>query len=202
MSAGGRKPCEACGFDFHGNWSHSLFVHFAIHYASMIVATEAALSFVDPFDPSMIPDGPFNPNALNTCTFLISVLATVNTFAVNYRGEPFVEPLRANKNLWKSLQLCYVILFACSLEIFPPLNDLFQLAEFPDVVGDGAKEGALDHSILTRLVETLGFKLFMTGLMVCDTILVFLVEVLASKIEARGGSRVAGSRGALERSLA
>ena len=151
---------------------------FAIHYASMIVATEAALSFVDPFDPSMIPDGPFNPNALNTCTFLISVLATVNTFAVNYRGEPFVEPLRANKNLWKSLQLCYVILFACSLEIFPPLNDLFQLAEFPDVIGDGAKEGTLDHSILTRLVETLGFKLFMTGLMVCDTILVFLVERL------------------------
>lgn len=162
---------------------------FSIHYSFMIVATEIALYFVDPYDPSMIPDGPFNPNTLNTCTFLISVLATVNTFAVNYRGEPFVEPLRGNKILWKSLQLCYVILFACALEIFPPLNDLFQLAEFPDVTGDGLKERMIGHSYsnqknsllisnLTSLVQQIGFKLFICGLMLCDTILVFSSEKL------------------------
>jgi len=162
---------------------------FSIHCTLMIVATEIALSFVDPYDPSMIPDGPFNPNTLNTCTFLISVLATVNTFAVNYRGEPFVEPLRENKILWRSLQLCYAILFACALEIFPPLNDLFQLAEFPDVIGDGSKEWMMDYPYsnqngillatnLTRLVQTIGFKFFMTGLMLCDTILVFSFERL------------------------
>ena len=160
---------------------------FFIHYTLMVVATELALSFVDPYDPSMIPDGPFNPNTLNTCTFLISVLATVNTFAVNYRGEPFVEPLRQNKLLWRSLQLCYAILFACALEIFPPLNDLFQLTEFPDVVGDGVKEWMIDNShsnqgsiylmsSLTRLVQTIGFNLFVTGLMLCDIILVFSSE--------------------------
>jgi len=159
---------------------------FFIHYTLMIVATELALSFVDPYDPSMIPDGPFNPNTLNTCTFLISVLATVNTFAVNYRGEPFVEPLRENKMLWRSLQLCYVILFACALEVFPPLNDLFQLAEFPNVVGDGAKEWMVEFnttenylmSNLTKLVEAVGFNIFMTGLMLCDIILAFASEKL------------------------
>jgi cation-transporting ATPase 13A1 len=167
----------------------SIGLQFFIHYTLMIVATEIALSFVDPYDPSMIPDGPFNPNTLNTCTFLISVLATVNTFAVNYRGEPFVEPLRRNKVLWRSLQVCYVILFACALEIFPPLNDLFQLAEFPDVVGDGSKEWMIDYSYsnqnviflvsnLTRLVKTIGFRFFMLGLMFCDTILVFSVETM------------------------
>lgn len=161
---------------------------FSIHYMSMILATEIALSFVDPYDPSMIPDGPFNPNTLNTCTFLISVLATVNTFAVNYRGEPYVEPLRGNKILWRSLQICYVILFACALEVFPPINDLFQLAEFPDVTGDGPKHwmvnsnsnqyGVFLVSNLTSLVQTIGFKVFMTGLMLCDTILVFSFENL------------------------
>jgi len=161
---------------------------FAIHYVLLVVATDVALSFVDPYDPSMIPDGPFNPNTLNSCAFLISVLATVNTFAVNYRGEPFVEPLRENKMLWRSLQMCYVILFACALEIFPPLNDLFQLAEFPDAEGASAEwmtdrthsdqSNSFFLSASTRLVQTLGFRFFMTGLMVCDTFLCFSVEKL------------------------
>jgi len=161
----------------------SIASQFAIHYTSMIIATEVALSFVDPFDPSMIPDGPFNPNALNTCTFLISVLATVNTFAVNYRGEPFVEPLRDNKMLWRSLQACYAVLFVCALEIFPPLNDLMQLAEFPDTVDAESLEWMADNSysnqsfpILTQLVLSIGFKTFMIGLMACDTFLVFTFE--------------------------
>jgi cation-transporting ATPase 13A1 len=158
----------------------------------MIIATEVALSFVDPYDPSMIPDGPFNPNTLNTCTFLISVLATVNTFAVNYRGEPFVEPLRQNKMLWRSLQVCYAVLFACALEIFPPLNDLFQLAEFPDTMDAGSLEWMTDSfdsdqsnlplmSSLTLLVKSIGFRSFMTGLMICDTLLVFIFERLILK---------------------
>ncbi|MGK3749170.1 MAG: cation-transporting ATPase 13A1 [Bacillariaceae sp.] len=170
----------------------SISSQFAIHYASMIIATEVALSFVDPYDPSMIPDGPFNPNTLNTCTFLISVLATVNTFAVNYRGEPFVEPLRQNKMLWRSLQVCYAVLFACALEIFPPLNDLFQLAEFPDTMDAGSLEWMTDSfdsdqsnlplmSSLTLLVKSIGFRSFMTGLMICDTLLVFIFERLILK---------------------
>ena len=170
----------------------SISSQFAIHYASMIIATEVALSFVDPYDPSMIPDGPFNPNTLNTCTFLISVLATVNTFAVNYRGEPFVEPLRQNKMLWRSLQVCYAVLFACALEIFPPLNDLFQLAEFPDTMDAGSLEWMTDSfesdqsnlplmSSLTLLVKSIGFRSFMTGLMICDTLLVFISERLILK---------------------
>ena len=166
----------------------SITLQFGIHYTSMIIATEAALSFVDPFDPSMIPDGPFNPNTLNTCTFLVSVLATVNTFAVNYRGEPFVEPLRKNTMLWRSLQICYGLLFACALEVFPPLNDLFQLAEFPDTVGEGGIEWTNDEgyvpphsslpfvSSLNQIVQCIGFPLFISGLMACDTILTFVSE--------------------------
>jgi len=169
----------------------SISSQFLVHYFAMVIATEVALSFVDPFDPSMIPDGPFNPNTLNTCTFLVSVLATVNTFAVNYRGEPFVEPLRENKMLWKSLQICYGVLFACALEVFPPLNDLFQLAEFPDTVGGEAMEWIKDGSdisdltfvkALNQLVQYTGFPLFMSGLMICDTALVFISEKLILRV--------------------
>jgi cation-transporting ATPase 13A1 len=57
-----------------------------IHSVAILLVSEAALSFVDPYDPSLVPDGPFNPNVLNSATFIMTSLATINTFAVNYRG--------------------------------------------------------------------------------------------------------------------
>jgi manganese-transporting P-type ATPase len=47
-----------------------------IHIAAILITTECALSYVDPFDPSLVPDGTFNPNVLNTCTFLMTCVAT------------------------------------------------------------------------------------------------------------------------------
>jgi manganese-transporting P-type ATPase len=47
-----------------------------IHIAVILVGTECALSYVDPYDPSLVPDGPFNPNVLNTCTFLLTCVST------------------------------------------------------------------------------------------------------------------------------
>ena len=46
-----------------------------IHLGTILLATDVALSFVDPYDPSLVPDGPFNPNVLNSCTFLLTCLA-------------------------------------------------------------------------------------------------------------------------------
>jgi cation-transporting ATPase 13A1 len=90
--------------------------------------------------------------------------------------------------LWRSLQICYGLLFACALEVFPPLNDLFQLAEFPDTVGESGVEWTNDEgyvpphftlpfmSSLNQIVQSIGFPFFISGLMVCDTILTFLSE--------------------------
>ncbi|KAL3915148.1 MAG: hypothetical protein SGILL_005782 [Bacillariaceae sp.] len=166
----------------------SIACQFSIHFSAMLIATEVALSFNDPFDPSLIPDGPFNPNTLNTCTFLVSVLATVNTFAVNYRGEPFVEPLRKNKMLWRSLQSSYFVLVACTFEIFPPLNDVLQLAEFPNATSELREWTQLQgpHSrvmiALTDLVRMIGFPVFLFGLMVLDTFFAFSSEMLVLKV--------------------
>lgn len=54
----------------------SITVQFLLHFVTILIATEAALSFVDPFDPSLVPDGPFNPNVLNSCAFLFTCLST------------------------------------------------------------------------------------------------------------------------------
>ena len=161
----------------------SIAIQFGIHFAAILIATEVALAFGDPYDPSLIPDGPFNPNTLNTCTFLMSCLATVNTFAVNYRGEPFVEPLSKNILMLRSLQVCYAILLICVLEVFPPMNDLMQLAEFPAIAEEA--EWLADKSVpgsalsmLTKSVKAFGFPTFMCGLMILDTGLTFVSERL------------------------
>lgn len=115
----------------------------------------------------------------------MNILATVNTFAVNYRGEPYTEPLRENKMLLRSLQVCYGVLFACALEIFPPLNDLLQLTEFPSATGSGEmgwQNAELDRSpflaLVTGVVESIGFPVFMGFLMLFDTALAFASETI------------------------
>ena len=161
----------------------SITLQFIVHFWAIRLASQVSVSFVDPYDPSMIPDGTFNPNTLNTSAFLMNLLATVNTFAANYRGEPFVEPLRQNKMLLRSLQACYAVLFCCALELFPPLSDLLQLSEYPSIESDDAQEwqeGSLETdrllSLANGVVSSFGFPTFICGLMVVDTLLTFTVE--------------------------
>mmetsp|Transcript_11071 Transcript_11071/g.16261 ORF Transcript_11071/g.16261 Transcript_11071/m.16261 type:complete len:1316 (-) Transcript_11071:26-3973(-) len=159
---------------------------FAIHFAFIMIATDVSLSFVDPFDPSMIPDASFNPNVLNSCTFLLTMTATVNTFVVNYRGKPFMQDLRDNTLLCRSCQVCYIVLFACSLEVFPPLNDLFQLTTFPETKVDLASDDDWIVAIsqaggLTNFVREVGFPGTMTILMAADTVMALVVNKIVTK---------------------
>lgn len=166
----------------------SITLQFGIHFWAIRLTSQVALSFVDPYDPSMIPDGPFNPNTLNTCTFLMNVLATINTFAVNYRGEPFVEPLNKNKLLLRTLQICYAVLACCALELFPPLSDLLQLSEYPPTNGVALKWECESNGtelilpLANRIVTSFGFPAFMFGLMVVDTSLTFAAEHLVLRV--------------------
>jgi cation-transporting ATPase 13A1 len=155
----------------------SITLQCVVHFGAILLATEVALSFVDPYDPSMIPDGPFNPNVLNTCTFLLTCLATVNTFAVNYRGRPFMANLTENKLLYRTLQACYAFLIACALEVFPPFNDLLQLSSLPTLhAEDDTLNAASGTGLLAVIVQTLDFPVFLCGLMAVDTLLVFGIE--------------------------
>lgn len=163
----------------------SIAMQFGVHFWAIRLASQVSLSYVDPYDPSMIPDGPFIPNTLNTTTFLMNMLATVNTFAVNYRGEPFVEPLKKNKLLLRTLQTCYAVLVCCALELFPPLGDLLQLSEYPSISSEDAQEWQNEHSgtdpilsLANSTVSSFGFPAFMCGLMFVDTALTFAVENL------------------------
>lgn len=156
----------------------SIAIQFFIHFACIMAVTGLSKFYLDPYDPSLVPDGAFNPNTLNSATFIMTVLATVNTFAVNYRGRPYMQDLRENKMMMKSLQICYVMLFACALEVFPPINDLIQLAPFPahgeTIVVDTS--GEVVYKWLILAAESIGFKLTLCSLMIIDTTFSILCE--------------------------
>jgi manganese-transporting P-type ATPase len=164
----------------------SIVGQFVVHCAVILLATDAALRFTDPYDPSLVPDGPFNPNPLNTCTYLLTCLASVNTFAVNYRGRPFTADLRNNSLLYRTLQGCYAVLFVCAWEAFPPLNDLLQLAPLPSSApatlmhsDAGGADDATQFISLPYLpvsLQDVNFPTFLTLLMVADTVAVFALE--------------------------
>lgn len=165
----------------------SIAAQFAVHFSFIMIATDISVAFVDPYDPSIIPDARFNPNVLNTCTFLLTMLATVNTFAVNYRGRPFMEDLSENTLLFRSIQACYALLFICVMEVFPPLNDLFQLSPFPDTNMNSSANDDWISSVsqiggLTSFVRQVGFPIAMCSFMVVDTALAFACEKIIVRL--------------------
>lgn len=147
----------------------SITVQFAIHAVTILAGTEIGLSFVDPYDPSLIPDGPFNPNVLNSCTYVLTCLATINTFAANYRGRPFMADLRENRMLSWSLGVSYVILFVCATEVLLPVNQLLQLTEWP-----------------TLSIQGWSFSMVLILLMLTNTLLSFAAaRWIRNRFEAR-----------------
>ena len=166
----------------------SIAIQFFIHFSCIqLIGTMASL-LIDPYEPSYnVPDGPFHPTILNTVTFLMTVLAYINTFVVNYRGRPFMENLTENKVLLRTLQGCYAILLICTLEIFPPLNQLLQLVPLPPDVESTkyflslSTDSTTDHHpildfFVTQILPTFGFKPTICFFMILDFIGVYISQ--------------------------
>merc|ERR1711871_225131 len=109
----------------------SLMLQFAVHLTCLVAAVSATQVFIDKVDPAMEPDGDFKPNVINTVVFLLSSTMQINTFAANYHGHPFMQSMRENKFMYNTLAAGYVSIFLCVTEVFPPLNDCFELVPLP-----------------------------------------------------------------------
>ena len=162
----------------------SITIQFIIHFICIMAVTILSQGFLDSkYDPSLVPDGAFNPNTLNTATFLITVQVTVNTFVVNHRGRPFMQDLHENKLMMRGLQLCYCTLFVCALEIFPPINDLLQLAPLPATVVSMSIENSAFHlKVLNVFLNSIGFKGTLCFFMASDTVVAYVAEKALLKL--------------------
>jgi cation-transporting ATPase 13A1 len=75
---------------------------------------------------------PFMPNLLNSVVFLVETSQMISVFFANYKGRPWMAGIIDNHPLFLSVYICIAGVVVASWEMVPQLNELIQLAPFPD----------------------------------------------------------------------
>lgn len=119
---------------FHPYMICSIFLQFALHLYSMI----QTVTLVEEVDSAEVAnmrqiggEGEFKPNLLNSAMFLLTTLIGGVTFAVNYRGEPFMQSIRKNKPMFFALTFLALAVFYFASETDPESNAMFEIVAFP-----------------------------------------------------------------------
>lgn len=105
----------------------SVLSQFGLHLILIYIARKFVFDtgFITPkFDYKIV----FKPTLMNTAMFIITSQASLTTFMVNYRGEPFMESFFKNFSLTASIVLSQCVLFL--LIIFP--LDFFDFVPIAD----------------------------------------------------------------------
>lgn len=76
----------------------------------------------------------FVPNIVNSTVYIICMALQVSTFAVNYKGHPFMESLRENRLLMYSIMASVTVVICLTLGIPSDILSTFEIIEFPEDV--------------------------------------------------------------------
>lgn len=110
----------------------TVLLQFGVHFLCLIKLVLEAKARMPQRD-SEFPDleAEFQPNILNSTVYIISMMLQVNTFAINYKGHPFMESLKDNKPLLYSLMFSVLAISSLTLGLVPDVADQFSIIEFP-----------------------------------------------------------------------
>eukprot|EP01087_Luapelamoeba_hula_P017137 TRINITY_DN5378_c0_g2_i1.p1 TRINITY_DN5378_c0_g2~~TRINITY_DN5378_c0_g2_i1.p1 ORF type:complete len:1197 (-),score=199.95 TRINITY_DN5378_c0_g2_i1:147-3737(-) len=101
---------------------------FAIHLVSLVFVFESAKQ-TSPVPTPHVET--FRPTLVNSAIFLISVAMQVTTFAVNYKGTPFMQSIFDNKRLLFTLGATGGWTMVLAAQLIPEMNEYFELVPFP-----------------------------------------------------------------------
>jgi len=103
---------------------------------------------------------PFMPNLLNSVVFLVETSQMISVFFANYKGRPWMKGMLENHPLFLSVFLCVAGVIVAAWEMIPQLNDMLQLAPFPN--------DAFRYKVLILVISTIA------GTFLWDRLCVFL----------------------------
>ncbi|PVD22376.1 hypothetical protein C0Q70_18186 [Pomacea canaliculata] len=110
----------------------TVMLQFAVHFSSlMFLVYHAKQLTIRPDGEFVDLEKEFEPSILNTTVYIISMSLQVSTFAVNYKGQPFMESLQENR------PLLYSLLFSCggiitlASGLVPDVTKQFELVDLP-----------------------------------------------------------------------
>ncbi|XP_049519689.1 endoplasmic reticulum transmembrane helix translocase [Dermacentor silvarum] len=110
----------------------TVLLQFAVHFASLVYLVQEATARSPPRPEKFSDrDDEFKPSLLNSTVYIISMALQVSTFAINYRGYPFMERLSENKPLLYSLLISGVSVVALVAGVAPDVAKQFEIVQFP-----------------------------------------------------------------------
>ncbi|RXG55213.1 Manganese-transporting ATPase 13A1 [Armadillidium vulgare] len=111
----------------------TVLLQFAVHFTCLIYLVQEAKLWA-PVKEKVDLEKEFEPNIVNSTVYIISMTLQISTFAINYRGHPYMESLRENRALLYSLLGSGSVVVALALGIIPEFAQQFEIIDFPSEV--------------------------------------------------------------------
>jgi len=109
----------------------TVLAQFGVHLSCLIFLTQEAYKR-EPRENFPDLEKEFAPSLLNSTVYIISMFLQVSTFAINYRGHPFMESLTENRSLLYSLAGAGGFVVMLSLGWLPEFSQQFSIVDFSD----------------------------------------------------------------------
>ncbi|CAB3406055.1 unnamed protein product [Caenorhabditis bovis] len=106
-------------------------LQFIVHFSCLLYIVDMA-HIAEPREGPIDLEAKFTPNILNSTVYVISMALQVCTFAVNYRGRPFMESLFENKAMLYSIMFSGSAVFMLATGASEDLMKQFELVTLPD----------------------------------------------------------------------
>jgi len=110
----------------------TVLAQFGVHLGCLVFLTAEAYKREPRTEEFPDLEKEFEPSLLNSTVYIISMFLQVSTFAINYRGHPFMESLLENRPLLYSLAGAGGFVVMLALGWLPEFSNQFSIVDFPD----------------------------------------------------------------------